>query len=93
MTRLFNLAIFTFSPICIDTQFSSCPVIPVFFLLHERKFQSVHEKFMQCVVDLVPSLVKGKRNVPLVTDEEFGIKMVGILYATTWVHSQTLIAE
>ena len=80
MTRLFNLAIFTSPLLYRYTLFPNCPVIPALFLIHERKFRSVHEKFMQCLADLVPSLVKGKRNVPLVTDKRSCIKlMVGIL--------------
>ena len=31
---------------------------------------------MQCLADRIPSLVSGKENIPLVTDEEVGIKVV-----------------
>ena len=31
---------------------------------------------MQCLADRIPSLVSGKKNIPLVTDEEVGIKVV-----------------
>ena len=31
---------------------------------------------MQCLTDRIPSLVSGKKNIPLVTDEEVGIKVV-----------------
>ena len=41
-----------------------------FSYIHKRKFQSVHET----LATAVPSLVKGKKNVPFVTDEEIGIK-------------------
>lgn len=41
------------------TIFTKSPVIPALFLIHERKFQNVHEHFMQHVARLVPSLVKG----------------------------------
>ena len=48
---------------------------------------------MQCLAELAPSLVKGKRNEPLVTDETVGTKLLGISYATKLGHSQTLIAK
>ena len=31
---------------------------------------------MQCLADRIPSLVSGNKNIPLVTDEEVGIKVV-----------------
>lgn len=73
----FKLGDFYLSPLLYrQTLFSNHPVIPALFLVHERKFQVVHENFMQCLADLVPSLVKGRKIVPLVTDDETGIKNV-----------------
>ena len=58
------------------TTFFSSPVIPCFFHIHERKFQSCHEELMREIAKKVPSLVKGRRDIPLVTDEEVGIYQV-----------------
>ena len=81
----FQLGDFYLSPLLFrHTLFSNSPVIPVLFLIHEWKFQSVHEKFMQCLVDLLPSLVNGRLNVPLVTDEEIGINMV--VFVMCYIH-------
>lgn len=78
----FQLGDFYLSPLLFrHTMFSSSPVIPVLFLIHERKFQSVHEEFMQHVSELVPCLVKGKKKIAMVTDEETGIYQV--LYIIT----------
>ena len=75
----FQLGDFYLSPLLYrHTYFSNSPVIPALFLIHERKFQSVHEQFMQCLAKLIPSLVRGKNNVPFVTDQEVGIKRVSI---------------
>ena len=58
------------------TLFSSSPVIPAFFLIHERKFQTSHEELMKDVANLVPGLLRGKKKIPLVTDDEVGIHQV-----------------
>ena len=49
---------------------------PALFLIHERKYQEVHEEFMSHVSTLVPNLVNGKVIIPMVTDEEVGIYQV-----------------
>ncbi len=73
----FQLGDFYLSPFLYRyTVFSNSPVIPCLFLIHERKFKNVHERFMQYLANSVPTLLKGKKKVPLVTDEEVGIKMV-----------------
>ena len=51
--------------------FKESPIIPALFLIHERKFQSVHETLFQIAVDKVPSLLKSV--YPIVTDEEKAI--------------------
>ena len=58
------------------TLFDKAPVIPSLFLIHERKFQDVHVRFMQLLAKLLPTLVTGKKTIPLVTDEEVGIYQV-----------------
>ena len=73
----FQLGNFYLSPLLYrQTLFSSSPVIPAFFMIHERKFQSTHEECMQLLAKSVPNLVTGKKMVPLVTDEEPGIYQV-----------------
>lgn len=73
----FQLGDFYVSPLLYrQVTFANSPVIPALFLIHERKFQGVHELFMRHVAKLVPSLVRGKKMVPLVTDEEVGIFQV-----------------
>ena len=43
----FQLGDFYLSPLLYrHTLFSNSPTIPALFLIHERKFHSVHEKFM-----------------------------------------------
>ena len=51
--------------------FKESPIIPALFLIHERKFQSVHETLFQIAVDKVPRLLKSV--YPIVTDEEKAI--------------------
>ena len=73
----FQLGDFYLSPLLFrHIIFSSSPVVPVLFLIHERKFQTCHEEFMQEVSKLVPSLTHGKKMIPLVTDDEPGIYQV-----------------
>ena len=58
----FYLSVFLFQ----HSTFSSSPVIPGFFLIHERKFQSCHEELMREITKFVSSVVNGKKNIPLV---------------------------
>ena len=50
------------------TLFEGGPVLPVAFLLHERKLSSCHEELFKVCSKLVPSLKS--TNKPIVTDEE-----------------------
>ena len=50
------------------TLFEGGPVLPVAFLLHERKLTSCHEELFKVCSKLVPSLKSTKK--PIVTDEE-----------------------
>ncbi len=69
----FQLGDFYVSPLLYrHTLFSTHPVMPAIFIIHELKFQSVHEHLMQYLAKMVPTLVEGRRIVPLVTDEEIG---------------------
>ncbi len=73
----FQLGDFYVSPLLFRyVAFTKSPVVPALFLIHERKFQDVHEYFMRHVAKLIPSLVTGKKMIPLVTDEEVGIFQV-----------------
>ena len=56
-----------------NTFFTSCPVMPAFFLIHEQKFKSVHGELMKIVGDMVPTLRIRSQKVPLVSDCEEGI--------------------
>ena len=51
--------------------FNESPVIPVAFLIHDRKFQKLHERFFEQFVEQIPNL--GKESVKIVTDREVGI--------------------
>ena len=49
------------------------PTIPAAFVVHERKFQSVHEEFMKFVSQQLPALSTVKVSVPIVVDDEAGL--------------------
>ena len=46
---------------------------PAAFVIHERKFKSVHKEFMEFVSHQLPALSKGKVSVPIVSDDEAGL--------------------
>ena len=70
----FKLGDFYLSPILFKhVLFVNAPVMPSTFLVHERKFQGVHEEFMRFVSVMIPSLSKLKEPIPIVTDSEVGI--------------------
>ena len=50
------------------TLFEENPVIPVAFLLHERKHMSCHQEFFDVCCKLIPALKTTQK--PIVTDEE-----------------------
>ncbi len=67
----FQLGDFYLSPLLFrHTLFLRSPIVPALFLIHERKFQLVHDTMMQQAAKLIPNLVKGKRKIPVVTDDE-----------------------
>ena len=51
--------------------FKENPVIPIAFMLHERKFQSCHSDFVNILKSKIPNL--NSTNVTIVTDREKGI--------------------
>ena len=51
--------------------FKKDPLIPLAFMVHDRKFQNVHKKFLQMISIHVPNIQKMK--VPFVSDREPGI--------------------
>ena len=70
----FQLGDFYISPFLFQhILFTASPVIPAGFLLHERKFQSVHEEFLRYISEMVPLLHKEKTLLPLVADDEKAI--------------------
>jgi hypothetical protein len=70
----FQLGDFFVSPLLFrHTAFTSSPVIPLLFLVHDRKFQTVHEELMKYAASVVPSLSKTGISIPIVTDDESGI--------------------
>ena len=72
--------------------FESSPVVPAAFLLHERKFESVHVSFMSLVEKELPSLVSIKSPIPIVTDDEQGVCntidniLTGVIHFKCWNH-------
>ena len=66
----FQLRNFYISPLFRNTIFKSCPVIPLAFLIHQKKLRSCHEKLMKMVMSEVPFLAHGSQKYPIVTDNE-----------------------
>ena len=70
----FQLGNFYLSPLLFrHVLFDEKPVIPVAFMIHERKFQSAHEEFVKFISLQLPSLLKLKAPIPIITDDESGI--------------------
>jgi len=55
------------------TLFGLSPVISAAFLLHERKFECMHDSFMAFIRKELPSLSNAKLSTLIVTDDERGI--------------------
>ena len=51
--------------------FEENPVIPLAFMVHERKFQKCHEQFFEIIKEKIPRL--GRKAIPIITDREAGI--------------------
>ena len=70
----FQLGDFYVSPLLFShVLFEASPVIPARFLLHERKFQTVHEEFLRLISEKVPLLHRQENLLPLVADDEKAI--------------------
>jgi hypothetical protein len=66
----FNLGDFYLSVLTLKLSvFNEDPIVPIAFVLHERKFQSVHSEFCE----LLSRRIKTERDVVLVTDGESAI--------------------
>ena len=48
------------------------PVFPLAFVIHKRKFQKLHERFLDCLATQIPVL--RTENIPIVLDRERGIR-------------------
>ena len=81
------------------TIFQSAPVMPILFLLHERKLESAHEELMKHVAVNCPTLAncRNEINIPIVTDEERAICssidkwLTGVIRLRCWNHTFSAI--
>ena len=55
-----------------EKEFTNCPTIPLFFMIHERKTSETHDLFWRHVKKRFPALSSAK-NVFIVSDEELAI--------------------
>ena len=68
----FQLGDFYVSPLLFrHTYFEGTPIIPLAFLIHDRKFQLSHEKLFSKLTEKIPNLKKKK--VLLIIDQEKGV--------------------
>ena len=68
----FNLGDFYVTPIVFrHVMFENSPCIPLAFMFHQKKYQSLHEDFLRILCRRVPNFKRCK--VPTVTDREVGI--------------------
>ena len=58
--------------VCSETHFTPSPVVPVMFMLHERKTQETHETFFRTARKAIPELNKAGHTI-MVTDQEVAI--------------------
>ena len=74
---MFQLGDFYLSPLLFrNVLFLKSPVMPVGFLLHEKKLKNCHEEMMRVMASHLPSLVDGNNTIPLVTDDEKGFAAI-----------------
>ena len=70
----FKLGDFYVSPLLFrHVLFEQNSKIPAAFVVHERKFQSVHKEFIKFVSQQLPALSKVKVSVLIVVDDEAGL--------------------
>ena len=68
----FDLGDFYLTPIVFrHVLFENSPVIPLAFMIHRRKYQSLHEDFLRNLCKHIPNLQKS--TVPIITDRERSI--------------------
>lgn len=68
----FNIGDFYVTPVIFrHIMFKDSPCIPLAFMLHQRKYQSIHEDFFRILRRKIPQLKTSK--VPIITDRERGI--------------------
>lgn len=81
-----------------QTEFVEKPIAPLMYLIHERKFESVHTVLFQHAVDIIPGL-RNAQNVIIVSDEEKAIVnsitkvMPNIKSFRCWIHAYQNIKE
>lgn len=81
------------------TLFQGAPVMPICFLLHERKLETAHEEFMKYVAVSCPTLANHRNEIkiPIVTDEERAICssidkwLPGVVRLRCWNHTFSAI--
>ena len=84
---VFNMGDFYLSTLLFrHSVFKSCPVVPVAFLVHTRRFIDDHTRFMEAIRQSSPFLASKK--IIIVTDREFDFSSVFPLsqYAFCWNH-------
>ena len=74
---MFQLGDFYLLPLLFrNVLFSTSPVMPVGFLLHDKKLKNCHEEIMRVMASHLPSLVDGNNTIPLVTDDKKGFAAI-----------------
>ena len=68
----FNLGYFYVSVLFRETEFLSKPVIPLAYLIHERKRYATNDVFFRCLKSMCPNIDMAT-NVVMITDNEFAI--------------------
>ena len=89
----FQLGDFYLSPLLFrHTLFVGSPVMPAMFLIHERKFQKVHEELLKFAGEAIPALKRPSKRIPMVTDDEKGVcnavdqHLPGVVRLLCWNH-------
>ena len=90
----FQLGDFYVSPILFrHILFEGSPVIPLAFLIHDRKYQDCHERLFARLAKKIPNLKKKK--IPIILDRETALKnavkaqLPNLLIAMCWNHLRT----
>ena len=88
----YYLSVLTFR----QTEFEETPVVPLLFMIHERRIESVHDYFFKRLLDLLPDVLTCKRLV-IVSDEETAIvnairnNLPGVPRFRCWLHDLATI--